>query len=385
MNIEYKPVIIVVTFNRIKSLQRILKSLSVASYPADTRLIISIDNNGSNEHIANFAEEFEWTAGEKEVIYHDEHLGLRNHILKCGDYAINYGSLIMLEDDLVVSPFFYNYAQEALTYYKGSDNIGGISLYNLPYTEALKQPFIPLKDDSDVYFKQIPSSLGQAWTGEQWKLFKDWYNTKPEIKSNFGLPPKARNWPDSSWKKYFYGYLVEKNKYFVFPQNSFTTNFNDPGENMIMKTYFGQVRLEISKSTFKFKSLKDSINVYDAYSELLPDRLIKLYPKLKDYDFELDLYNKKDSFSKEYVITSKPCKKYILGFDRAMKPIEMNIINDVSGGKLLLAKQKDILFVSPNMNDFENEYAYFYKNIFNTSILLKIIINRVKNRITSLF
>jgi len=381
---EYKPVIVVVAFNRVNSLQRILNSLAESLCPAGTKLIISIDNNGQNENVVTLAKEFDWQMGAKEVIYQDEHLGLRNHIIKCGDLTYDYGSVIILEDDLVVSPYFYKYAQEALTFYKDAEEIGGISLYNLTYTEASKQPFVPLKDDSDVYFKQVPSSLGQAWSKVQWDAFKKWYKTDPDVKSIKGIPVKVKNWPPSSWKKFYYAYLVERDKYFVFPQNSFTTNFNDLGENMIMKTYFGQVRLEIAETTYKFKSLDESINVYDAHSELLPGRLKKLQPLLAEYDFESDLYNKKESFTKDYILTSKTCTNYIMGFTRAMKPMEMNIIYNINGNDLVLAKREDVLAESLSMDEFEDEFAYFYKNIFDTDILIKLIINRMKRRIKSI-
>lgn len=386
MKNNYNPIIIVVGFNRVHSLQRILKSLVKGFYPSNTRLVISIDNNGQNQNVAVLANDFIWAYGEKEVIHHPEHLGLRKHIIKCGDMIYDHGSAIILEDDLVVSPYFYKYAVNALNYYSNHNEIGGISLYNLPYTEALKQPFIPLKDDSDVYFKQVPSSLGQAWTIDQWDAFKKWYSTDPDIKSLRGLPPRVRaNWPESSWKKYFYGFLVEKNKYFVFPQNSFTSNFNDLGENMKKITSFGQMRLEIVDSKYKFKTLDESFNVYDAYSEIIPDRLKILQPKLKDYDFEVDLYNKKEVFEKEYILTSKFCKNKTMNFGRAMKPIEMNIINEIAGDVISLAKSEDVVFRPLTMNEFEYEYAYFYKDIFDTNILFKIIINRIKNKIKSMF
>ena len=81
-------------------------------------------------------------------------------MLKCGDYAEKYGSVIVLEDDLYVSPFFYVCASAALDYYEKDERIAGISLFNLPYSQSWKLPFVPLQDDSDVYFKQVPASLG---------------------------------------------------------------------------------------------------------------------------------------------------------------------------------------------------------------------------------
>ncbi|MBC8386741.1 MAG: glycosyltransferase family 2 protein [Actinobacteria bacterium] len=385
MKNNYQPVIVVVAFNRLKSLNRILYSLNRSFTPNGTKLIISIDNNGKNKDVAELASEYIWKFGEKEVIYHKERLGLRNHIIKCGDLSFDYGSVIILEDDLFVSPYFYKYAQEALTYYSNCDNIAGISLYNQPYTESNKLPFIPIKDNSDVYFKQIPSSLGQAWSKEHWDSFKKWYDTNPDVHNCKGLPVKVRNWTESSWKKYYYAYLVNFNKYFVFPQISFTTNFNDPGENMIMRTFFGQIPIKIIESPFNFKALKDAINVYDAYSEILPDKINKLCNTLNDYDLEVDLYGKKDSFTKDYVITSKTCKNYIAGFERSMKPHEMNIIMDIRGEELVLAKRDDIIIQQQTMEEFINEYTYFYKNIFDTNVLINLIKSRFKKKIKSYF
>jgi hypothetical protein len=385
MNAEYKPVIVVVAFNRVRSLERILASLSRAIYPEGTKLIISIDNNGRNLDVKEIAEKFQWPAGKKEVSYKTEHLGLRKHILSCGDLTYQYGSVIILEDDLVVSPYFYKYSQEALRYYNGALNIAGISLYNLPYAEAWKLPFIPLSDNSDVYFKQVPSSLGQAWSKDQWDSFKEWYSHDHNTDLIKDLPWIVKQyWSESSWKKYFYGYMIETNKFFVYPQISFTSNFNDMGENIMVKSHFGQVRLEIVNREYKFKALEESLNVYDAYSELLPDRLKRLNPVMEEYDFELDLYGKKDFFKKPFVITSKPCRNYILGFERRMKPIEMNIVFDLKGTELKLTKPENIQFRPVTTKEFINEYTYFYKNIFDTNILVKVLTGRIINKMKSI-
>ena len=389
---KYQPVIVVVAFNRTQSLKRIFDSLVKAVYTGKTRLIISIDNNGTNQDVVDLANHFSWESGDKEVIYRPEHLGLRKHILTCGDLTYQHGSIIMLEDDLVVSPYFYQYAVEALNFYKDSTEIAGISLYNLPYTEASKLPFLPLKDDSDVYFMQVPSSLGQAWTMEHWDKFKKWFDTNPDLNKIKGLPIIAtRYWSASSWKKYFYGYLVDFNKFFVFPQVSLTTNFNDRGENMYAKTYFGQVSLQMRNISYKWKLPGDSINVYDAYSEILPEKLKILCSKLDGYDFETDLFGQKESFSKEFVLTHKPCRNPIFSFERAMKPHELNIIFNIEGSELCLAKREDVLFTEETIKNllyrtkpvdqFLNDFAYYYTNVFDTKKMMRIVWFNLKNKL----
>ena len=129
----FKPAIVVVGYNRPHSLRRILKSLTLANYLVeDVPLVISIDFSDSPEgHEARaYAKEFEWTFGPKRVISHPENIGLRRHILSCGDLASEYGSIIVFEDDLSASPCFYEYSAAALEFAEQDPLIGGVSLYH---------------------------------------------------------------------------------------------------------------------------------------------------------------------------------------------------------------------------------------------------------------
>ncbi len=396
MDNNLQPVIVIVAFNRIHTLQRILNSLSVAVCPEGTKLIISIDSDGKNQAVVELADQYNWKSGEKEVIYHKENLGMRKHYNFCGDLSYKYGSVIMLEDDMVVSPYFYKFAQESLNYYHNSEDIAGISLYHLPYTEAAKLPFIPLTDDSDVHFTQVPCSLSMTYCANHWSNFRKWFDLSPDLTKINGLPMiVTKNWSKSSWKKYMYGYMVEKNKFFVYPQVSYSSNFNDMGTNMVSKTYWGQVSLQMVPKKIKFKSLQDSLNVYDAYSEILPDRLKRMNTELKDYDFEVDLYGQKESFSKEYVLTSKQCKKSIKGYERAMKPQELNIVYNIEGDEFLLAKKEDVIFSLKDIRnlilrrmkveEFIKIFNFYYTTVYDTRILINILKLRSKKRIAKFF
>src|SRR4030043_1928352 len=126
---KYSPAIVVVAYNRPRSLERLLSSLRNAKKISNAELIISIDNKEpENIIIKNIADAFEWPYGDKKVIYQEKRLGLKQHVLQCGDLSQKYGSIIMLEDDLMVSPYFYDFAKKALEFYDGDDKIGGVSL-----------------------------------------------------------------------------------------------------------------------------------------------------------------------------------------------------------------------------------------------------------------
>lgn len=392
MDANITPAIIIVAFNRPNSLKRLLSSLNrIHPKVINIQLIISIDYSLNNEEVVLIAEEYKWKFGPKKVITHEERLGLRNHIIKCGDLSQDFGSVIILEDDLMVSPYFYNYAVDAIEFYQDDDLIGGISLYSQPYTESVKLPFIPLKEESDVYFMQIASSLGQAWTSKQWRNFREWYDTNPEISTIEGLPIMIKRWPQTSWKKYYCAYLVEYNKYFVFPHLSYTTNFNDPGSNIVMKSYMGQTQISIFNNKLNYKKLEDSLNVYDAYSEIQPDRLKMLAPQLNIYDFEVDIYGKKETYKKEFVLTSRPSKNPIYSFEKSMKPHELNIIYNLSGNDISFVqsrfvmnplKLREELYYSTDIAGFIKEFTYYYLNIFRISFLFKLLLNRLYNKIS---
>jgi hypothetical protein len=212
-----KPTIIVPAYSRADSLNRLLNSINDAIYPSnDIELIISLDG-GYSKKVSNVAINFKFLHGNKQVIKRENNLGLREHILWCGEQTKKYESVIILEDDLFVDTYFYNYTVEALKYYQNEKQIAGISLYGHKYNEYADLPFEPIDNGCSAYFMQIASSWGQAWTKQHWEDFLIWYknNYDNSLNGNIGLPGAVRNWPNSSWKKYYSAYLAIKNKYFL--------------------------------------------------------------------------------------------------------------------------------------------------------------------------
>ncbi len=285
MNI--KPAIVVITFNRPKSLDRLLGSLNHAFYKEkEITLIISIDYQNSSEHdeVVDVANNFKWIQGDKKIIQQTKNIGLREHVLSCGDFVDDYDSIIMLEDDLYVSPEFYNYATDALTFYNKEEKVGGISLYTHKKNFLNKYPFEIIPDSNDVFFLQIASSWGQAWTKHQWSGFRNWLGNK-EIIDTDPIPLQVKNWPETSWLKYFIKYLVSTNKYFVYPKESLTTNFGDSGTHSRKSNVVYQVPLFLGKE-INFVGMEKSVNVYDSFFEILPSRLKLLAPGLQILIFQ---------------------------------------------------------------------------------------------------
>ena len=117
----------------------------------------------------------EWPFGNKIIKTYPKRMGLRNHILTCGDYVEGYDGIAVFEDDIFVAPTFYSFMKQAVEFYKDDDNVAGISLYSHMWSEYNKRPFVAEKKEYDNYFLQYAQSWGQVWMPKQWKEFKEWY------------------------------------------------------------------------------------------------------------------------------------------------------------------------------------------------------------------
>lgn len=377
-----KPAIIVVTHSRIKSLKRLLSSIENANYLySGIPLVISIDAGArTNREILKIANEFHWKHGEKRIINHKENLGLRMHILTCGDLSSEYGAVIVLEDDLYVSPYFYTYTCEAIDFYKDDENIAEIALYSYNRNVNANLPFIPLKSAFDTYFMQFPASWGQCWTDKQWTGFRNWYNEKQDILPTDEIPEHVKLWPESSWLKYFTKYIVVKDKYVVYPYCGLSTNFSDTGvHNINSNNAIFQSIFPLSMKVSNFAELTKSETIYDAYYEIKPDTLKKYNPIINKYKFVVDLYGTKkyENYTEEYLLSTKHCSNPLQQFPLLLKPQEQNIILD-------LHDEKCIISLGDKNSFSKNAPLIDLWNYYNVPLPITISITQIIRRLANI-
>jgi len=328
--------IVIAAFNRPHSLARLLKSIRLALYDkyANVPLIISIDFSG-NDGCYQLAEKFEWPFGEKTVIRHPQNLKLKTHMVKCGDLTANYDAIIMLEDDLFVSPLFYDYAQQAYAFYGKDTTIAGIGLYQYRYNELAYCPFEPITDGYDNYFMQVPCSCGQLWTTTQWNFFKDYLINESENEETLPMPQGAKNWPvKTSWKRSFFKYMIEKNKYFVYPRISLTTNFGDIGAHYTESVLIWQSPLLYGNKCFRFSTFDKSRSIYDAFFELHETAFNKLTNQKLSICFDLNGTKELHLINSDMLVSSKFCKKPIKQYNMDFYPYECNIVHSNESASL---------------------------------------------------
>ncbi|MBO6030440.1 MAG: glycosyltransferase family 2 protein [Prevotella sp.] len=382
--------IVAVTYNRIGSLNRLLDSLDRAFYPAnkDITLIISVDKSDS-DLVERFADGFEWTHGEKIVDKHEKNLGLRPHMLSLRKWFSRFDAIVVLEDDIVVSPNFYTYTEQAVEKYHNNAMVAGISLYSFSVNYQTGNPFIPVKDEHDGYFMNCAMSWGEVWMRDSWMRFYDWYLSHQEFETSPHLPHVICTWNQKSWLKYHTRYCIEENKYFLFPYVSLTSNYGEAGEhNFGAASTVYQVELQLGKKChYSLPDSEDDAICYDGFFEN------KALYGIMGYDSDelcLDLQGASRNMSrKRYWLTTRIAdSKVINSFGLNYRPIEMNIILNNSGHQIYLYDTK-----CDEANPYRNRKSFLYNYHLDNAFLfvrkygflntIKDFIDVVKHRIGS--
>lgn len=296
--------------------------------------MISIEGEAPHETV-EVAERFRDSTSkfEVEIVRRTRRLGLRDHILTLGDLSHDHDSVLLLEDDLTIDPYAYEFAKANMSAYWDVSDIAGHALYAPRINEYAWLPFEALENGYDTYFMQVPCSWGQLWTANQWSRFREWLerDDMPDLREDVRLPPSLRKWPDSSWKKRFAHFMASKNLWFTYPYRSFSTNHGESGSHLDGKVHHFQTPMPLPDRSVRGWSLcpsEDRTVAYDAFMEPCGTAISLICDAPAD-DVTVDAYGIKpleylQKFS--WVITSKAVRDPEAVFPVSMRPIEQAIL-----------------------------------------------------------
>ena len=190
MNKEFAPVL-VFAYRRSEHLKNTLAALNKSLISKETDIFIFCDHwkndNDKNEVIKAWSvvDEFNNNNNFKNVVIRksQENKGLAKSIIAGVSEVIDkYRKVIVVEDDLITSPYFLSYMNEALDFYKDNKKIWSVSGYTF-FMRELK------KTQHDVYFAGRCCSWGWAtwndrWEKTDWSMsgYDNFINNKREIK-----------------------------------------------------------------------------------------------------------------------------------------------------------------------------------------------------------
>ena len=164
--------IIVFAYNRPEHLQKTLDALAQNELANQSTLYIYCDGakpDASTEQLARIQkvrEVAQSVKGFKDVHVKcaEQNKGLANSIIGGVTEIVNkHGRVIVLEDDLLTSPYFLTYMNRALELYEDEDRVMHISAYMWPHRGSLP----------DTFFSDIPNSWGWATWSRAWKYFSN--------------------------------------------------------------------------------------------------------------------------------------------------------------------------------------------------------------------
>ena len=334
------PAIVIAAYERPNELRRLLASLAVADIAPGTALVLSIDGGAQNQReVSAVAHRFEWPWGPVRVVEHD-HLGLIRHFYWCGDLTKEYGSVVLLEDDLVVGPSFLSWATSALSAASADDRIAGVSLATPVFDGYQHVPFEPVIDGSDAIFMQVPWYDGMAWSADMWHRFRGHH-----VRSSTALHRSFATLGEDEWFPDAVRYLVETGRYYLLPRNAQVTNSGAVGSHFDRVTnYFQQELTMRGPASFRIHSLDLALAVYDDHMELATKTIQQLDPSLAGVDFTVDLLGTRDlaTVTTDLLLTIRAAERPERLWGATMHPLVANLVHNVAGDAISLARTSAI-------------------------------------------
>lgn len=160
--------IILFTYNRPEHTKQTVEALQRNIYASDSDLIVYSDapkEENAREGVDKTRKYLKTVTGFKSLvrIEREKNMGLANSLIDGITNTVKkYGKAIILEDDLITSPYFLKFMNEGLEKYEDNDKIASIHGYVNPVKESLPENF----------FLSYTSSWGWATWSRAWSIFE---------------------------------------------------------------------------------------------------------------------------------------------------------------------------------------------------------------------
>lgn len=193
------------------------------------------------------------------IIESDINKGLSGSIISgTTELVETFGKVIVIEDDLVTSPYFLSYMNDALDRYAESEKVMQISGYQFP---------IRITGACDALFLPLTTSWGWAVWQRSWKYFdpeakgykmllsdatrKERFNLDGAYDYAQMLTMQMQGKVDS-WAIRWYLTVFLRDGLVLYPQKSLVTNigFDNSGENCSISSFFNGTACDAGIKTF---------------------------------------------------------------------------------------------------------------------------------------
>lgn len=270
------------TYNRADHTQRAVESLLQNAEAKDSNLFIFSDGAKNEKAVKGVEDNRKYihtVTGFKSVtiVEREKNWGLANSLIAgITDVISKYGRVIVVEDDLILSPYFLKFMNDGLDKYKNDDRVGAICGYIFPIEEKLPDNFF-------LYFMH-------PWGWATWKRGWDLLNTdtkyllrKMRFKTNkFNLGGNCGSYGNlycqkvglvDSWYIRFYASLFLKKKLILFPGKTMVLNRGCDGSgthcgtDLIQMNYLNVMLEPICLHNISVEESKCAYNAFKSFCD----------------------------------------------------------------------------------------------------------------------
>jgi putative methyltransferase (TIGR04325 family) len=291
--------VVVFCYKRAKHLERVINALKINRLSTDTDLIIYCDGSKGNvdKHDVDVVRNYVTTItgfNSINVVYRDVNFGLTRNIEDgITETLKKYCKVIVLEDDILVTPVFLEFMNDALTAYSNDMNVSCVSGYT----------YIDNPDGDHFFLKGA-----ECWGWGTWS--RAWMNYERDVNILYSLFPKNKytkhkigfgtNFYFRMLKKTAAGHLNSwaikwnvscflKDLYTIYPARSFVYNIglDSTGEHGKMEDDLNLASLNFRSYKLEHKNPKESELMYKQFSVFFKKRfsfsgkLLSLLRKLR--------------------------------------------------------------------------------------------------------
>ncbi len=239
---KLSPIILFV-YNRPWHTKQTIEALQKNELAQNSELFIHSDGYKSNkdkENVKKVRKYIKTIDGFKKIkiIEQNKNLGLTNSIVSGVTNIINkFGKIIVLEDDLITSPYFLKFMNNALNFYEKEKKVWHISGWNYPINTA-KLP--------DTFLWRTMNCWGWGTWADRWKYYEKniekTINTfsKKDIK-RFNIDGMENFWEQvlsnkrkkiDTWDIFWYTTIFKKNGLCLNPTQTFVKNIGLDGSGI---------------------------------------------------------------------------------------------------------------------------------------------------------
>jgi len=244
-----KTPIAVFAYNRPRHLHQLFSSLLQCARLDECQVHIFCDGAKKPEHeLGVLAErqvvrEFAPLLNNACVIEREKNLGLARSIVSgVTELCKQYGRVIVLEDDLILHPFFLDFILQSLDRYADDECVAQVAGFTFPINTPAKP---------DTFFLPLTTSWGWATWQRAWKLFS-WetgaalqiLEADPDMRKRFDLDGaypyldmlhQAAEAKVDSWAIRWYWQIFSANKLTLYPRRSLVwqNGFDESATNTI--------------------------------------------------------------------------------------------------------------------------------------------------------